>query len=247
MIKEARRWLSVSFALLTGLILAGQSVDAFASDGQGFLRLAQQVEAAYDTASAAAGTSEVEEAPDPEVSDQDIRAAGKPIGLLGEGEGYVILAVVSTGSTPESLKLEERAFFGNSHTFRDLADGENIDLVRLPAGEYHWTRADLIGHVYVTFKGERREISSPRYHFDLDDGRFTLTVREGVINYGGHLLVDLSSGTGYIHYVNRTSQALNALERCCNALLEKYPFVVPASYEDPFLQFYRKLVVGGAE
>jgi hypothetical protein len=150
---------------------------------------------------------------------------------LGENEGYVLLPLVISGMLPESVTIEEAGVFGDSYRVRKLKAGENFELIILPVGDYKWTKIKV----------------NESYHFNLEEHEFSLTVNKGIINYGGHLIIDINSqfGTAKYNYVNRSSQAIKELENCCKNILSKYSLSFASNSEDPFIEFLRSATTEG--
>jgi len=142
---------------------------------------------------------------------------------LSENEGYVLLPLIISGMVPESITLKEDKFFGHSYIAENLELGENFKLITLPAGDYTWTKIKI----------------NHNYYFDLDKQGFSLTVKKGVINYGGHLIVDINQmfETAKYNYVNRSSQAIDELQNCCVNLISDYSLIFSGGTEDPFIDF----------
>jgi hypothetical protein len=150
---------------------------------------------------------------------------------LGENEGYVLLPLVISGMLPESITIEGAGVFGDSYRVRKLKAGENFELIILPVGDYKWTKIKV----------------NKSYHFNLEEHEFSLTVNKGIINYGGHLIIDINSqfGTAKYNYVNRSSQAIKELESCCKNILSKYSLSFASNSEDPFINFLRSATTEG--
>jgi hypothetical protein len=156
--------------------------------------------------------------------------AENDIGPLGENEGYVILPLVVSGLIPESVTIADSNLFGNSYKVENIKGGNNFNIIRLPAGEYKWSKVRL----------------HKSHYFNLKDKEFNLTVKSGVINYGGHLIVEINPefGTANLNYVNRSSQIIKELEECCINLMVKYQLTFAGNSEDPFIEFYRAVIAG---
>ncbi|ACA88518.1 hypothetical protein [Shewanella woodyi] len=159
--------------------------------------------------------------------------AGDNLESLDENEGYVILPLVISGMLPKSITLEEASVFGNSYKVKDIKIGENFELITLPAGDYKWTKIQI----------------NKSYYFNLEEYGYDIKVNKGVVNYGGHLIIDFNAqfGTARYNYVNRSSQVIKELESCCDNLMSKYSLYFTANSEDPFIDFLKSTKVGGRE
>lgn len=155
-------------------------------------------------------------------------AAEPTLSPLADDEGYLALNIVIQSMVPESVKLESAELFGAGHLVRELKSGENFHLIKLPAGEYSWSRIQV----------------NNSYYFNIDDQNFNVSVLPGKINYSGHLLIEIFQyyGTAYFNYVNRSSQVIDALEGCCAELSKQYPLVFTGTSPDPFIDFYHQLL-----
>ena len=140
-------------------------------------------------------------------------------------EGYVVIKIIIKETLPESIKLKSNKFSGENYTKSDLKEGDNFELIKLPAGEYHWSRLNELNGRY----------------FNLDEHKFSFKVVAGKINYGGHLLVDINTrfGTANFDYVNRSSTVIDQLEGCCSELLNSIPLIYTGTSVDPFIEFYQ--------
>ncbi|BBM03551.1 hypothetical protein [Microbulbifer sp. GL-2] len=143
---------------------------------------------------------------------------------LSPGEGYAVLALVISGEVPKSVKIQTPKLFGKSYLFEDLSDGNNFKIIRLPAGEYRWTKVTTNRNSYYKIK----------------EKEFNLNIQEGSINYGGHLTINTNwqFETAEFDYINRTSQTIEELEKCCLTLLNEYPLLFTERAKDPFIKFY---------
>jgi hypothetical protein len=142
-------------------------------------------------------------------------------------EGYVVINIIVKDALPQSVKIKSSNFLGENYTKSDLKVGENFELIKLPEGEYYWSRLNL---------------KNGRY-FDLEDNNFTLKVIAGKINYSGHLLVDVNSkfSTGSFDYVNRSSVVIEQLESCCSELLNFITLIYTGRSVDPFIEFFQRI------
>lgn len=142
-------------------------------------------------------------------------------------EGYVVINIINNDALPQSIKIKSSNFLGVDYTKSDLKEGDNFELIKLPEGEYYWSRLKL---------------KNGRY-FNLEDHNFTLKVIAGKINYGGHLLVDVNSkfSTGSFDYVNRSSVVIEQLESYCSDLLNSITLIYTGTSVDPFIEFFQMI------
>jgi hypothetical protein len=146
---------------------------------------------------------------------------------LSANEGYVAINIIIKQGVPESIKITSINFLGESYTKSDLKEGDNFELIKLPAGDYYWSRLNI-------FNGR---------YFNLKENKFSLKVVAGKINYGGHLLVDINQkfGTANLNYMNRSSTVIDQLDTCCSELLNAIPLIYTGTFVDPFIEFYQNI------
>ncbi|WP_444905212.1 hypothetical protein ACJJIU_11210 [Microbulbifer sp. CnH-101-E] len=151
---------------------------------------------------------------------------------LSPGEGYAILPLSIHGTPPKSVKLQDPKSFGKSFIFKSPATGNNFKIIKLPAGNYRWTKV----------------IANRNYLFNLKEKQFDLIIHEGAINYGGHLTIDINwtFGTATFDYLNRSSETIEELESCCQKLLEQHPLTFTGNTKDPFIKFYLETIQMGS-
>ncbi|MFC4701156.1 hypothetical protein ACFO4O_13360 [Glaciecola siphonariae] len=147
---------------------------------------------------------------------------------LAKNEGYVVIPIIIEGYVPFDVKLEETKAFGESHKVRDLESGLNFSLIKLPAGEYQWSR--------INFRSN--------HYFNLEEHDFELHVKPDVINYGGHFAIDINYrfATARYNYVNRSSSVIEKLNEHYPEIFEQYPLIFSGISPDPFIAFYNKLM-----
>lgn len=149
-----------------------------------------------------------------------------------EKEGYVALPIVISGATPKSVTISGEGVFDSNYKVIELEPGENFRLITLPEGNYKWKKVKL----------------NNNYYFNLKDLEFSVSVKKGVINYGGHLILDINDryATVNYRYINRSSQTIEALESCCATVMSNYPLVFSAKSKDPFIDAINKVTTGGS-
>lgn len=144
---------------------------------------------------------------------------------LVRGEGYLLVAISSPRLFFDTLSLEGRT----SYQFegRDFDDEINFRIIKLPAGEYYWSRMVLSG---------------TRSYFKFKKNEYPLTVKAGRVNYGGMFLAEaVGSQRGAIQIVNRVTSAIEFVEECCAEMLQKYPLRFAAAGNDSFVDYYSAL------
>lgn len=160
-------------------------------------------------------------------------AANTELEPLENDEGYLVLPVVLKGSIPDSVTIKGEGVFSDGYMFRDLTFGTNFEVIKLPAGSYKWARINVNERTYFTLK---------KHDFNVE-------VKPGVINYGGHLVIDvnLRFGTASYDYVNRSSEIIHWLQDCCSDEMSNHPLEFTSSSQDPFIDFYLNIGNGGEE
>ena len=108
-------------------------------------------------------------------------------------------------------------------TLTSLDQWRTIRLVQIPAGEYRWTRVDLLGG-----GGYLRVKDDPRYHFKVEPG---------VINYPGDLDVETVGSRFHIGVPNRAARFLAALDQHFPGARLKYPLHYVGMFPDRFVEF----------
>lgn len=151
---------------------------------------------------------------------------------LEENEAYVVIPLIVEGHIPDYIRLESTSSFGESYRAKDLVGGESFSVIKLPAGEYQWTRINM---------------HNDRF-FDLEDNNFKINVKAGVINYGGHLKVKINYrfSTAQYNYMNRSSVVMDKLKQEYPEIYGSYPLIFAGHSPDPFIAYYQQLVEEGA-
>lgn len=150
---------------------------------------------------------------------------------LKNKEGYVLLPLMISGATPRTVILKSQSLFGENYRFDNIKTGMNYRIIKLPVGKYKWSRIKL----------------NSRYYFDLKDENYLVIVKENTINYSGHLAIDINDefGTAQYKYVNRSTQAMVELNSCCSSITSLYPTIYTGDFEDPFINYYEKILSEG--
>lgn len=141
--------------------------------------------------------------------------------LTGES-GYLLIGVQTRDDLnfvdlegPKSVRLSDK----------DLRSGTNYILIELPAGQY--TISDL-------------ELGSARRIIFEDKENWQIEVQQQRINYVGHLEVRTYGywiPVAYTELQNRSSQALEFLQRDFPVILAGYPLSYGGPGEDHFLPY----------
>ena len=149
-----------------------------------------------------------------------------------EKEGYVALPIIISGATPESISITGASFFDSGYKIKELVSGNNFKLITLPVGNYKWKRIKL----------------NDSYYFNLEDLEFNISVKKGVVNYSGHLIIDINNryATANYRYINRSSQTLEELKSCCEEIISDYPLVFTAKSQDPFIDAIKQATIGSS-
>lgn len=147
---------------------------------------------------------------------------------LKDDEGYVVLPIIIDGYPPYNVLLEEKGAFGTSYKVRDIVAGLNFSVIKLPAGHYRWSR--------INFRSD--------HYFGIKDNGFNINVKPGVINYGGHLVIDINYrfASARYNYVNRSSSVIDELSTNYQDIYAKYSLEFAGVSPDPFIDFYRGLI-----
>ena len=140
-------------------------------------------------------------------------------------EGYLIVGIDVRNIFWTSFSIDGGGTFGDAHRFtRKTLQTELVyEIIRLPAGSYHWDRLGLLNTSYFRF----------------GEDEYPMTVEAGQINYGG-VFVGRRSGNDRATFkvINRATAAILHLETCCLNILERYPLRSGLINKDPFLDYY---------
>lgn len=147
---------------------------------------------------------------------------------LEADEGYLVVGIDIKNIFWVNIAIDRDGTLGDAH--RINTDGLQTELmyeiVRLPAGTYHWKRMELKNHSW----------------FSLEEHDFPMKVEAGRINYGGRFVGrGRANGRASFEVLNRASAAIRYLEDCCHELLARYPLQSGAIDEDPFVEYYASL------
>ena len=149
---------------------------------------------------------------------------------LKPGEGLVLL-VIDNGIGASSIRLDGPGIFGDGLA-RELGGGINVRLMRLPAGEYFWSRANA-----PTFWG-----GYSFYALSHSDA-YRFRVEAGVINYPGDFLMhSLYGNYSLFRRVNRAALAMTRLDRKLPGVRARFPWRMDVAAADPFPAFFAEQV-----
>lgn len=163
-------------------------------------------------------------------------------GTLKPGDG-VVAVVVDTMVPFANLRLIRPQDAVAAIAARDLPKGRTVRFVEVPAGEYQWARVDL---------------SSYGYYLMLDKNekqRYTFTVKPGVINYPGDLVISVEvkqlvlrnryywpSTRYYVQQVDRNAMLLDDLTPEQAAMVDRLNLVYVGPGTDDFESYYRSIL-----
>ena len=123
-------------------------------------------------------------------------------------------------------------------TLRDIEQGHHVWMVRLRAGDYHWSELQIDRSGMTGF---------PRYTI-LRDEEYDFSVQAGKINYPGQLSIRRAWGLWgrelQIRNHNRLGMALRALRETHEERLGEYPLTRSGLREDLFLAYYLETIGG---
>lgn len=157
---------------------------------------------------------------------------------LEENEGYVIIAAYADGYA-ESIVLEGEGMF-NTHTFGPLNHAQLIEIKKLPAGRYQWT--EIFEENGSLAKGNKLKIE---YNVSEDDLSFT--VKPGVINYVGLLMIEKLGSRMRVRQLNRTSIILKILEQDHKDDIQGMTIVNGLYPNDHYIEFYQAMAAKKGE
>ena len=157
---------------------------------------------------------------------------------LDEGEGYVIIAAYADGYA-ESIVLEGEGMF-NTHTFGPLNHAQLIEIKKLPAGRYQWT--EIFEENGSLAKGNKLKIE-----YNVSDDNLSFTVKPGVINYVGLLMIEKLGSRMRVRQLNRTSIILKILEQDHSEDIKGMTIVNGLYPNDHYIEFYQAMTAEKGE
>jgi len=143
---------------------------------------------------------------------------------LGSNEAYLLLAVHVHDVVPHKIMLKGDGLL-SSESMTDIVPGDQYKLISVAPGKYTFSK------IY------QNKLLKDAY-WNIEDQEHTITVKPGVINYGGHLITELGFGDiAHFRMKNRSSLALEYLSNCCGDLLNAYKLDYTGLVSDPYLKF----------
>lgn len=138
-----------------------------------------------------------------------------PLPALADDEGYLVVAV-DTDAFLVRLHLKRLdTMFGNER-LNDINVGRSVRVLRLPAGEYRWSRIDAAPTLRV---GQITNVAAAlsmfgrqRFNIDKLDASAAFRVVPGKLNYAGDLHLRFRAGMVSLAMPNRGERALALLE-----------------------------------
>ena len=162
-------------------------------------------------------------------------AADGPIELKGN-QGILVVHVDS------DFPIRRLRFNSQVDAATDLAAGQYVALLVVPAGNYRWTTIEVpkdSGDAYYQFR--------MRHNAD-----WNFKVEAGHINYSGEIIVRgsrkelIREGSIYAWTANRPALALDQLRAIYPTVLTRYPLANGRSERDDFLDRYQALAPFGS-
>lgn len=154
--------------------------------------------------------------------------------VLPPKHGYVLLPVFSNTDIYQ-IRISGEKYFQLDEN--NLNSPRKYLLIQLPAGDYSYSEIRLNKYTIMS---------------DFEDGIWDFTIKPGVINYVGHLLVHNNSpfwDAYQLSYViqNNASIALEYLEKKYPKLIQSYSIVYSGPGEDDFFSFVDSIPVRKGE
>eukprot|EP00036_Acanthoecidae_sp_10tr_P007448 CAMPEP_0182921748 /NCGR_PEP_ID=MMETSP0105_2-20130417/4340_1 /TAXON_ID=81532 ORGANISM="Acanthoeca-like sp., Strain 10tr" /NCGR_SAMPLE_ID=MMETSP0105_2 /ASSEMBLY_ACC=CAM_ASM_000205 /LENGTH=110 /DNA_ID=CAMNT_0025059293 /DNA_START=233 /DNA_END=565 /DNA_ORIENTATION=- len=101
----------------------------------------------------------------------------------------------------------------------------------MPAGTYSWTE------VYER-TGSRKNGNLLKVYYDLSDDNLTFSVKPGVLNYTGLLMIEKLGSRLQVRQLNRASIILKILEQDHPGYIGKFDVVNSIYPNDHYIDFY---------
>lgn len=163
-------------------------------------------------------------------------------GTLQPGDGVLVIAV-DTMVPFADLRLIRQQDALAAIAARSLPKGRTVRFVEVPAGEYQWARVDLNAYGYF--------LSLDR----SEKQRYTFTVKPGVINYPGDLVISVDerqvvlrnryywpSTRYYIQQIDRNAMLLDDLTPDQAAMVDRLGLVYVGPGTDDFASYYKSIL-----
>jgi hypothetical protein len=148
---------------------------------------------------------------------------------LEPDEGYVVIALYSKGYS-ESIVLEGTGLM-DKYNFGPLNYSQHIEVMKMPAGNYSWNE------VYER-SGSLQQNNLLKVYYDLSDNNLNFTVKPGVLNYTGLLMIERLGRQLQVRQLNRASIILKILEQDHPGYIENFEVVNGLYPNDHYIDFY---------
>lgn len=150
-------------------------------------------------------------------------------------EDHGILVIEHEASEQvQRLEIKPTGRSGSMVNLRGLPPGRHVQIIVLPAGSYRWSEIDMKGN--VTVNGREYPMT---WRIARSDSEMRFSVRAGVVNYPGVLVLKRVSGNMMqIFTINRSAQFIEALRTRGRELLDNRVVVYSGRGRDDFLEYY---------
>lgn len=150
-----------------------------------------------------------------------------PLEPLPEGEGY-LLTVIDSDNFIASMHLNRLGSMLGSERLNRIEAGRTARVLRVPAGEYRWSRIQAAPTLWIGQIGNLRTAFSllGTHRFDIKelDSSVTFRVQAGKLNYPGDLHLRFRNGMVTLSMPNRGERALPMLESTHPGGSRSHPF-----------------------
>ena len=156
-------------------------------------------------------------------------------GTLKPGDGVVVVALDTMVPFADLRLIRPQDAFA-AIAARNLPKGRTVRFVEVPAGEYQWAEVNLGYYGYM------------HYFLTLDRNekqRYTFTVKPGVINYPGDLVIDVYENQAdgfYIQQIDRNAMLLDDLTPDQAAMVDRLSLIYVGPGTDDFESYYKSIL-----
>lgn len=151
-----------------------------------------------------------------------------------EPDQGILIVEVDASEAVQRLVLQPTDRFASTIDLEDLAPGRRARLLVLPGGLYRWSEIDMKGGEAV----DGRQYPTT-WRIDSTDDHWHFSVRPGVVNYPGMLVLER---VGPVHMrmytLNRSAQLIESVGGQGGRLVSDYPIAYSGRGRDDFLEFY---------
>lgn len=158
-----------------------------------------------------------------------------PLGPLTGNDAY-LLVTVDTNAFLHELRIDRQGSVLGNYQVDDLGEGRSLRVLRVPAGEYRFTRLfslPLIWKGRVRYPVTPANLPQDRYDIDSLEQSPPFHVRAGVLNYPGDVLLRFQPGRMSLSLPNRSERTLRLLrERHPGG--DTIPLVYASESPDPY-------------